>query len=368
MTPSGAELTRWLWDAVGGGAKGVVFWLWNHRTHGREGGEWALLGLDGQPTDRLAAIHDFTRRLAAIPALAQAVPQRARAAILYSRPTLLLGDMEGQGVGHQKDSLLSLWGCYRALLESHVPADFIDVDELKTGRAADYQVLYLPNCYAMDARTAAAVRRFAESGGTVWADGLVGWKDPYGDVAPIAPLEMASLFGFALHDIEAVDKPYSLTGQEDTGGELWRVGLTLQGAEATLHDAAGRPLATTHRFGRGAAQYYATALSLGYFRRPQAEVRRLIAAPALVRKMSLPVELQGGSERVVFRGMVGPSGRVAILGNWGAKSTSTVSIEGNFSHVVEALSGLDLKSRQVYGRTTVDVSLEAGAVAVVVAE
>jgi hypothetical protein len=353
---------------VGGGAKGVVFWLWNHRTNGREGGEWSLLGLDGRPTERLAAIKDFARELAALPVLARAVPQRAKAAILYSRPTLLLGDMEGQGVGHQKDSLLSLWGCYRALLESHVGADFIDVDELKAGRAAGYDVLYLPNCYALDVPTTVAVRRFAESGGTVWADGLVGWKDPYGDMAPIAPLEMTAMFGFALHDIEAVDKPYSMTGHGDNGGELWRIGLTLQGAEATLHDAAGNPLATTHRFGRGTAQYYATALSLGYFRRPQAEVRRLIAAPAVSRNAALPVEMQGASERVVFRGMVAPEGRVAMLGNWGAKCTSTLRFEGNFLHVVEALSGSELKPRQERGHTIVKVTLDAGAVAVVVAE
>ena len=112
----------------------------------------------------------------------RAVPQKARVAILYSRPTLLLCDMEGQNVGHEKDALLSLWGCYRALLESHVPADFIDVDELKAGRAAEYDVLYLPHCYTLDAPTGVAVRRFAEAGGTVWADGLLGWKDPYGDL------------------------------------------------------------------------------------------------------------------------------------------------------------------------------------------
>jgi len=368
MTPTNAEITRWLWDAVGGGAKAVVFWLWNHRTNGREGGEWSLVGLDGRPTDRLAAIKDFARALSVLPVLERAVPQRSRVAILYCRPTLLLGDMEGQNVGHQKDSLLSLWGCYRALLESHIPADFVDVDELKAGRGADYDVLYLPNCYAMDAQTAVAIRRFAEAGGTVWADGLLGWKDPYGDMARGAPLEMASLFGFEFHDIEATEKPFSLTGRADTGGELWQIGLTLRGAEATLCDGAGKPLSTTHRFGRGVAQYYATALSLGYFRRPQAEVRRLIVAPAVGHNAVLPVEMKGGSEQIVFRGMVAPSARVAILGNWGAKSTPTVCFAGNFHRVVEALSGAELKPRPEGDRTTVDVRLEAGAVAVVVAE
>lgn len=368
MTPTSREVTRWLWDAVGGGAKGIVFWLWNPRTLGREGGEWALLGLDGRPTERLLAVKEFARVLAALPAIGRAVPQTSRVAILYSRPTLLLCDLEGQNVGHEKDALLSLWGSYRALLESRVPADFIDVDELKAGRASDYDVLYLPHCYALDAPTGAAVRRFAEAGGTVWADGLLGWKDPYGDLAPTAPMEMASLFGFDLHDIEPIEQPFALGRQGDQGGELWRVRLTLRGADVILRDGTGKPVATSHRFGKGKAQYFATALSLGYFRRPQAEVRRWIVAPAVERNIVSPVEMKGGSERVICRGMVAPSQRIAILGNWGPKSTSTVCFQGDFHRVVESVTRLELKPRREQGRTTVEVSLENGAVAVVVAE
>lgn len=368
MTPTGPELTRWLWDAVGGGAKGIVFWLWSARTRGGEGGEWALLGLDGRPTDRLLAVKEFSRALARLPAVGRAVPQSARVAILYSRLTLLLCNLEGQNMGHEQDALLSMWGCYRALLESHVPTDFIDVDELKAGRAANYDVLYLPHCYALDASTAAAVRHFVEAGGTVWADGLLGWKDPYGDLAPKAPLEMASLFGFELHDIESMEQPFSLGGQADQGGELWRVRLTLQGAEVMLRDNTGMPVATSHRFGKGTAYYYATALSLGYFRRPDAEVRRWIVAPAVERNAVLPVETRDASERIVFRGMTAPSQRIAILGNWGPKSTSAVYFHGEFHRVVEILTGSALEPRRQNGSTTVEVSLENGAVAVIVAE
>ena len=241
------------------------------------------------------------------------------------------------------------------------------MEELKAGRAADYDVLYLPHCYALDAHTGAAVRHFAEAGGTVWADGLLGWKDPYGDMSPKAPLEMTALFGLELHDIEAMEQPFSLAGT-DKGGELWRLHLTLQGAEVMLHDGAGKAVATSHRFGKGIAFYYATALSLGYFRRPQAEVRRWIVAPAVGRNAVLPVAMKGGSEQIVFRGMVSPSQRIAILSNWGPKSTSTVCFGGDFRRVVETLTGSELKPRQERGRTTVDVSLENGSVAVIVAE
>ena len=83
---------------------------------------------------------------------------------------------------------------------------------------------------------------------------------------------------------------------------------------------------------------------------------------------ALPVAMQDGAEQIVFRGMVSPSQRVAILSNWGPKHTAIVSFAGDFRHVVEARSGAELKRRQERGRTLVDVGVEAGAVAVVIAE
>jgi hypothetical protein len=52
-------------------------------------------------------------------------------------------------------------------------------------------------------------------------------------------------------------------GPADQGGELWRLDLNLQGAEVMRRDGTGKPVATSHRFGKGIAYYYATALSLG---------------------------------------------------------------------------------------------------------
>ena len=120
MTPTNQELTRWLWDAIGGGGKAVVFWLWNPRPRAR-GRRMGLARPRWPSHGGLLAIKDFARAVAALPVIARAVPQRPRVAILYSRPSLLLCDMEGQNVGHEKDALLSLWGCYRALWKAMSP-------------------------------------------------------------------------------------------------------------------------------------------------------------------------------------------------------------------------------------------------------
>ena len=48
-------MTQWLWTCVGTGAEATVFWCFNQRSGGFEGGEWGLLGVDGKPSPRLEA-------------------------------------------------------------------------------------------------------------------------------------------------------------------------------------------------------------------------------------------------------------------------------------------------------------------------
>lgn len=87
--PSPEELTRWLWDGIGAGAMGTIFWCWHPRRFGREGGESGLVNADASSTARSEAVKRVTQALAG-PAmlLHHAQPQPARVAILYNRPGL----------------------------------------------------------------------------------------------------------------------------------------------------------------------------------------------------------------------------------------------------------------------------------------
>src|ERR1019366_8676283 len=61
LSPTGTEITRWLWDGFGNGARGIVFWLWHPRTQGNEAGEWALAGANGEDTERTRATRAVAR-------------------------------------------------------------------------------------------------------------------------------------------------------------------------------------------------------------------------------------------------------------------------------------------------------------------
>ncbi len=283
FNPAPADLRRWLWDAFGAGARGVIFWLWNPREAGQEGGEWSLVSLDGKPSIRLAVVKQVAEDLKAFPLLATARPQEPRVAILYSRETAILNNFEGGRTQHRGDEWRqSLEGCYYALRRAHIPVQFIDLEQLKHGEAQRFDVLYAPYCYAIDDQAVAALRKYVEAGGTLWADGLTAWKDDMGRVRPSIPGNLSEVFGFEATDVYPVkvDEPYSITPDHEMAGELWRLPIETEGAESFLRDTDGKPFALRHAFGKGRVIYFESALTLAYAKRSNAVVQGWIIDPA----------------------------------------------------------------------------------------
>ena len=233
----------------------------------------------------------------------------------------------------------SLMGCYKALSRAHVPVDFLDVSELEAGGAGKYKVLYLPYCYALSAQSAAAIRRFAEQGGTVWADGLVAWKDQNGVTKQMPPGPLSDVFGFTLEDIVAEWEPFALTPSQATAGELWRCLIPVGTAGSLLEGTGGRAIAIEHRFGKGRAQYFGTALTLSYLRREDARAGGWIAGPAIEASADAPVRMTQGPGNVVCRGLQSQNRHAAVLNNWGAAAQVAVRFPAAAGSVTNILTG-----------------------------
>jgi beta-galactosidase len=371
--PTGSEITRWLWDGFGNGAQAVLFWLWNPRTEGFEAGEWGIALPDGGPTDRTRAAQAVARALRKHESFfAAAKPLPARVAILYDYEARLLfpldhGYSSKFAVHGENEVDASRVGCYEALRRAHVTVDLLPTDYLEMGGASHYRVLYLPNCYALTEKSVAALRDFVRQGGTLWADGLVAWKDEQGTTLQFPPGPLADVFGFTLDGIDPVWEPFALAGDGDRAGESWRCLITSQGARTLLTGSAGRPAAVEYTFGKGRSLYYGTALSLGYLHREDPQAGDWITAPALDACRDLPVRLTNGSELISFRAMQAPGQFAAILNNWGASSRATVRFPGTVHKVVEILSGNNAPFRRVGGVLEVDLELDEGGSAVMLA-
>ncbi len=361
LNPAAGEITRWLWDGIGNGARGIVFWLWHPRTEGNEAGEWGLAGASGEDTDRTLATRAVARVLTAEGnLLTEARPVPARSAILYARDAMILYAVDGWR--RPADELMhSLMGCYKALHRAHVPVDFVNADGLDAAALAPYRVLYLPYCFALSAQAASAIREFVRGGGTVWADGLVGWKDEQGTTKQLPPGPLSDVFGFTVEDIQATWDPFSFSTKDSDAGELWRCLIPSGAGRALLSAADGRPTAVEHMFGKGKALYYGTALTLGYLRRENPVVGGWIAGPA-VETADLPVRLVECPGHISCRVLRAAAGSIVVLNNWGLAAAVRVEFGAGVTAAREITGPLPVS--MVGGE--VRLQLEGGASAVVI--
>jgi beta-galactosidase len=365
LTETPGDLTRWMWDAYGAGSRAVIFWLWNPRVSGTEAGEWSLVSLDGTPSVRMPAVKAIADTLQKNPWLNGAHPQPAKVAILYNREAQVLISLDGRSQHRESEVEESLQGCYLALHRAHVPTDFVDLDQLKRGQLEKYDVLYIPYSYALDDAAIAALKTYVSSGGTLWADGLTGWKDATGQIRPTIPGGLTELFGVEAADLYPVqpDHPYSVTAKNEEGGELWRLPLELKGAEVVLRTPDGKPFEVKHTFGKGQVFYFESAVSLAYDMRSNPTVQQWIVAPSVAGESGENVSLLQGSREILFRGMVQPEGLAAVLTNWGDTQKAVVSFLGDYK-VVDTITGETVPVTEEKGRTQATVNMQAGAVAI----
>lgn len=367
LNPTAAEITRWLWDGFGNGARGIVYWLWHPRTQGNEAGEWALAGPNGEDTDRTRATKAVAQVLERHQEFFSAAkPLPATSAILYDRDAMLLYAVDGWR--RPTDELIhSLMGCYKACSRAHVPVDFLDVSELEAGKAGVYRVLYLPYAYALSEKSTAAIREFVRNGGTVWADGLVAWKDEQGATRQLPPGPLSDVFGFTLEDIQAEWEPFSFTGGQDKPGELWRCVIPKNTSGVTRTAPDGRPVAIEHPFGKGRAVYYGTALTYAYLRRESSEAGKWIAEPAVAAARDLPVRMTEGPGHVVFRALQAAGRYAAVLSNWGASARVTVQFPLGVEAVVDVLRDRSVPLQRKGAAMQGTYEMEAGASALLLA-
>ncbi len=368
INPMGPMMTRWLWDDIGAGAKGVIFWCWHPRRFGREAGEFGLVNADASPTPRSEAVIRLTKALAGPAAfLHRAEPLPARVAILYSRPALMFGAIDERYPRGGDRVMLSSLGCHRALCERQIPVQFINEDDLERGEAKGYEVLYLPLVYVMSDETAKAVRRYVAEGGTVWADGMTAWKDELGNVRPDIPGSLTDVFGIKVDDLVPVGDAFSLTPKDEHAGAFARMPITLRGAKVLACNATGSPVATRHRHGKGEVIFFGTALTLGHHKHPDAKSGNWIAAPARAPASKMRVSATTKAPRVLFRGMSCPEGLVAILTNPGAEASVRVTFRGDVRVIENVLAKQRIKAVSRNGAIAIDVRVPAGGVTVLLA-
>lgn len=330
FTPTPDQMTAWIWDSVGAGAKAIVYWMWNPRTFAQEGGEWGIVSASHHPSARLRASAKASRILEENAGFfKEARPEPARCAILYNHATEILSYIQGAPGFRLKDApIQASTALYQALCEHQIPVDFVDEEQIINGEVCRYDMLYVPYGYVLDRPVQQGIRSFVEKGGYLWADVPCTWKDSMGNMYHYALDDLKEVFGVEIGEYCASEDTALMrgTGKEDELIPTYRymADIILKDASAVYTYAntyfEGQPAVTIHSYGKGKAMLVGTSASLGYYHTKNPAFSRLIAQPALDLRSNI-VRMVSENSRIVLRHMISQDKALCILENWGPDCT-----------------------------------------------
>lgn len=252
------ELKQWCCEALAGGAKGLIYWMWRPFTKGLQTAGRGLVDYRNRSTPRLAFAEEFGKMIRDLGAL---TPVRSRVGILFDGRCQDLQTYYTKCYRSVDQNIYmnSLCGAYKAFFDAGVRADIVRLEEI-----GQYRMIVLSNQIVMDGETAAALQAYAEAGGVILCDGKFGVVDENAllcSVLPGGPFH--SLVGqeFEDTDYEQLDFRCEICSAR---GYYGRDLMTLTDGEVLGTFADGYPAVVRRRVGKGEVISINTYLWYGY--------------------------------------------------------------------------------------------------------
>lgn len=272
-TPSGADLTHVLWQSLGRGLRGVLFWEWQAwRSSMMEVGEFSLrAAAGGGPTERSEAV----RRVGEIldeyqEEFRQLKRPPSRAAILYSMDTSNYKALKKRARSYleeiEHEHTYAAYGCYKALNRANLAVDFVTESQLADGVLGNYRVLYMPGVELVSRSSAEAIRQFVHEGGHLWADGRCAFLDEHVFLRETIP-------GHGLDEVFGCRESDFVAARGEPGIHLQRGGrvrghgmlqyLQPSAGEVLARHDNGQPAIVRNHYGKGLAEIVGSRVTLG---------------------------------------------------------------------------------------------------------
>ena len=284
-TPRASNVEQWLWEIYGAGARAVVFWCFNWRTAGWEGGEWGLLNQAGEVSERLATATRVAETIESNQDLFDAaVPRAPDAYLLYSRSSIILRGLEGRGRAvtdprADRAPTDAFSGAYMLLRDLGYEVGFVPEDyfvQLGGGtppvevgglpELGDAALVIAPDTYALPDAAVAGLERFVELGGTLVADGLFAYKNPDGGISDAGREAGLRIFGAKMIDIAPFEgDPKGRIAEGDLKSWFYEIEFAPGGdARQLLAFDTNCPAVIEHGCGSGTGVRIATVLFQQY--------------------------------------------------------------------------------------------------------
>lgn len=193
-----------MWQNVAHNVKGMLMWNYRSRVDGGQVALHHMMAFDGTLTERGAGMAALNKVLQKNAKLLNHVYPAPEAAVLTLEDSMLL-----QGVNYRIGNIHSAltyervqesrFGAYKMLWDMKISADCLTENRLT--ELNRYKVLLLPVQEQMTQTLAAALREYVAQGGTVIAEGPVGFRNEEGRLICRAPgYGLDEVFGCWLND------------------------------------------------------------------------------------------------------------------------------------------------------------------------
>jgi beta-galactosidase len=273
------DVRSWNWLGVFYGAKAIVYWCYLTESTGLEAGSYGLVEYSGQITKRAEEAAKQAKLIRENYRFIQNISIKPQVAILYDPDnSSLLFAMEATDQRYGNSHI----GYYRCIWANDLYARYVTyatIDDL------DEQILIVPMCLTLDAKTAQKVKEFVRRGGILIAEARTGLFDEKGFLQPYLPS-----FGLAeaagIREGEAVysdsdQAPFAnlsvIMQQPDSAS------FRVQGYLAPLQTESARCtgrcqetcLASHNLYGKGEVYYFGTYMGVALFNQDEGAYRIL---------------------------------------------------------------------------------------------
>jgi len=353
---------RWVWSAIGRGAKAVIFWCWRDEVFGGESSGFGLIGADGHAEERLAALGTTGDAIGRHAELLDAyTPDQVKVGVLFEERNYHLDWAQyGASCDHAGESLV---GYLRALERVQVPYNVVDsghLDELD-----DLGLLVMPWPLVVAPAVAERVADWVERGGALLVESELGAYDEHGFYRYPAERELATRLGLRSLGRRPIRSPHL---EVRVGEDSYRLGSATwveafdPGDDVVLAKVGAEVAATRAQRGNGTVISVGTFLGLAEFER---FIRRIVdesgAAPKLVSS-----DLDG--ERLQWRlGTAGSQRLLFVISSSGPGAETFRAPPDIFSpgdDLVELIGGARAHVEHAVGDSKVTLSVPSNGVAV----
>lgn len=272
MCPTKNEIEQWVWTVIGSGGKGLIFWSLNARTAGLEAGEWALLDLQNQPTDRLETVSKVAATIKQRANLfSSARVQESGVNILYTRESLWSeqrAETSGSDYAGRKPgaAIKSVIGFYESLAQMGIQANIKCIDEFNFEVSDNSgKVIILPHQIAVSASYAPLLEKFAKKGGLVIVEGLTAFYSEHMQLQLSQNEAFRSLLGGYMKDVKMLEQNnyIKLESQKVTlPFHWWQTTINSQKSSVLAKTPEGHPLVTTYSIGQGRVVWLPSLVAL----------------------------------------------------------------------------------------------------------